>query len=136
MSKQKQQILDRQRELQNQGWDWEVSLFHAVDPHSGHETLRHYLVKCAVANHIANAGGRFVSEATHETRGQADIIDLKYDEPKAVVVEIETDVDSARALEKAHQYQGPCIRDVCTIDPLEAPDSVDDWDEWLEGELL
>jgi len=132
-----QRIYQRQRELQDAGWDWDVSNFHAVDPHSGHETMRHYLVKAAVANHIANrAGGRFVSEATHPDRGQADIIDLKPAEPKAVVIEIETNATRDRILAKADQSTGPCIRDVCVIDPTEAPDSVDDWDDWLQGEIL
>jgi hypothetical protein len=131
-----QRIYQRQRELQDEGWEWDVSNFHAVDPHSGHETLRHYLVKAAIANRISNRPGRFVSEASHPQRGQADIIDLRVEDPKAIVIEVETDASRERILAKAEQYTGPCIRDVCVVDPTDAPDSVDDWGEWLEGELL
>ena len=132
----KKQIYQRQRELQDMGWEWETQNFHGVNPHNSEESLRHYLVKAAIANHIANrAGGRFVTEAEHPDRGQADIIDLRPGEPAAIVIEVETDCTRERHLEKADQYVGPCIRDVFIVDPTEAPTDVDDWPEWLEDEL-
>jgi len=131
----KQRIYKRQRELQNQGWECDTRQFHAVSPHHGQETQRHYLLKAAICNRIANRPGRFVTEATHPGRGQADIIDLRVDEPKAIVIEVETDCTRERHLEKADQYTGPCIRDVFIVDPTEAPTDVDDWPAWLEAEL-
>jgi len=97
--------------------------------------MRHYLVKCAVANIIANRSGRFVTEATHNDRGQDDVIDLRYDEPKAVIYEIETGCDREQRVSKARQYEGPKIRDTFIIDPLEAPDSLDGLTEWVKGEM-
>lgn len=131
-----QKIYRRQRELQSEGWEWETQNFHAVNPHSGHETLRHYLVKCAIANQIANEGGRFVTEAKHPVRGQADIIDLKPADPKAVVIEVETGATRGDIVAKADQYAGDMIRDVAVIDPLQVPESVDEWDEWIAGKRL
>jgi len=131
-----QQIYQRQRELQDQGWEFDTRDTHAVSPHHGDETLRHYLVKAAVCNRIANRqGGRFVTEAEHPDRGQADIIDLRPSEPKAIVIEVETDCTRERHLKKCEQYTGPAIRDVFVADPTEAPTDVDDWPEWLEDEL-
>jgi len=130
------EIYQRQRELQDQGWKFDTQQFHAVSPHHGDETPRHYLAKAAIANHIANRqGGRFVTEAEHPDRGQADIIDLRPGEPAAVVIEVETDCTRERHLEKCEQYAGPCIRDVFIVDPTEAPTDVDDWPAWLDGEL-
>ena len=135
MTASKKQIIQRQRQLQQAGWDWDVSLFHAVGPHSGHETRRHYLVKAAIANIIANDGGRFVTEAEHDQRGVADIISLRPERERAVVIEVETDASRDKILAKSEQYRGPHIERVFVIDPTEAPESVDDWGEWLEGEL-
>jgi len=133
----KQQIYQRQRELQKHGWEWETHNFHGVNPHHGEETLRHYLVKAAVCNRIANRkGGRFVTEAEHPNRGQADIIDLRPAEDRALVIEIETGATRERRLEKSRQYSGPMVRqDAVVIDPTEAPADVDDWPAWLEDEL-
>jgi len=132
----KQDIYKRQRDLQNQGWEWDTQNFHAVNPHHGVETRRHFLVKAAVCNRIANRpGGRFVTEAEHPRRGQADIIDLRVEDPKAIVIEVETDCTRERHLEKCEQYTGPAIRDVFVVDPTEAPADVDDWPAWLDGEL-
>ena len=96
-----QLIYQRQRKLQDQGWEFDTRNEHAVNPHSGHETDRHLLVKTAICNRIANRPGRFVTEAEHPDRGQADIIDLRPDEPAAVVIEVETDCTRERHIEKA-----------------------------------
>jgi len=130
-----QRIYQRQRALQDQGWEFDARDEHAVNPHSGHETLRHYQIKAAICNRIANRPGRFVTEAEHPDRGQADIIDLRAGEPKAIVVEVETDCSRERHLQKCEQYTGPCIREVFVVDPTEAPSDVDEWPEWLDGEL-
>jgi len=130
-----QLIYQRQRELQDQGWEFDAHNKHAVNPHDGHETPRHYLVKAAICNRIANRPGRFVTEAEHPDRGQADIIDLRVDEPKAIVIEVETDCTRERHLEKCEQYAGPAIRDVFVVDPTEAPSNVDDWPAWLDDKL-
>jgi len=130
-----QLIYQRQRKLQDQGWEFDTQQFHAVSPHHGDETLRHYLVKAAICNRIANRPGRFVTEAEHQQRGQADIIDLRVDEPKAIVIEVETDCTRERHLEKCEQYAGPAIRDVFVVDPTEAPSNVDDWPAWLDDKL-
>lgn len=135
-SKAKKKILDRQRELQGQGWDWDVSNFHGVNPHTGEETCRHYLLKAEVCRQIANEGSRFITEAKHPERGIADVLDLKPEDPAAVVIEIETGVDREGRIAKAKQYTGERVRDAAVIDPLEAPENVDEWAEWVRGKLL
>ena len=140
MSKRKKEIINRVGKVRSRGWKLQTNKdLNKIEPHSGKETTRHFLVKATICNILSDETHAFATEVHHPDRGFCDVLDLNQGESMAYIYEVETDCTKDQRRKKAMQYtdDATCdvIADCYVIDPTEAPQDIDDLKEWTRGEM-
>lgn len=140
MTKRQKDRINRCGKLRSRGWKVNHNDLNTVEPHSGFETTRHFLVKAEICRQLSNQNHSFATEVHHPERGQCDVLDLNESEDVAYIYEVETNATKERRREKAMQYtndaQCDLIADCRVVDPTEAPDSLDALADWAEDKLF
>ena len=107
----------------------------AVRLHGNNETLEHAVLKLLVARVLQQRGRKWDTEVKGPD-GRVDVLDFGPDDGKPVVWEIQTNASRQAILDKIDQYGRENIRDVMVIDPTEAPDEIQEMEEWVEGVMF
>lgn len=122
----------QERDLDDSGFDLKPP---AVRLHGPGESVKHLVVKAALALKLERAGRRWDTEVG-APGGIVDVLDLGPPNGRSVVYEIETGATPKRASEKASQYAGGPVRDVIVIDPTDAPDDPGEIMSWLDNHVI
>ena len=103
--------------------------------HSG-EKLKHHICKCMAA-YLINDAGRDVAIECETENGEIDVLDLGESDEPARAIELETSYTPQVAREKYEQYAEPSelIEDVHTLPIAEAPDDLEELEEWLRERI-
>lgn len=120
------------KRLEEEGFQTKPS---AVRLHGRNETLKHLLVKAAIAREIQRQGRGWDTEVKGPD-GRVDVLDLGPPDGKPVVYEVETGVTPKQHRAKVAQYNTDVVRDVLVVDPEDAPDEIPALEEWVGEQVL
>ena len=137
----RKETISRQRELEAENWALKSEYINTIRPHDGKVTPYHFHVKAELCRIVANQkDNSFYTEAPlgdiSTDADKADVLLFRESTHKtALVVELESNVDSEKRKEKQNQYLTDTIQEVIVLDPQDAPIRLPDIEAWVRSEL-
>lgn len=131
MNKREREFYEKNRVLEQHGWDVD----NKFRSNGGSETDKHFVCKCLVAKAVEESGHRWTMEASHEERGEVDVLVIPENgEPYAV--EAETSPTQEVVDDKVERYtEGTPIRDMLLINVSDMPVDMIEAKAWIQEQL-